>query len=149
MVHRFEPADKAARLGPHILQLRGLLALGLGQCGLCANGGCGHLSVSRYDNRSCRSDPDIWFGGMRQPGLMACAFMIQPPRLPMVFGNSPAAIVFRLAMWVKSGPTRDPAGVPRMVWHITHACVRNTCWPCALCGVLGGTELCACWSSHC
>ena len=35
-----------------------------------------------------------------------------------VIGSVPAAIVRRLATWVRSGPTRPPAGVPRTVWHI-------------------------------
>src|SRR6266498_3756352 len=71
--------------------------------------------------------------------------MIQPPRLPVVFGTVPAPMAIRLPKWVRSGPrtavngwfcpntNSDPSrrawDTPRMVWHATHAEDRNTWRP--------------------
>ena len=55
---------------------------------------------------------------MSAPGLIACGFAIQRSRLAASLGSTPAAMVERLARWVRSGAVRPNwAGVPRTVWH--------------------------------
>src|SRR5689334_5890070 len=76
-----------------------------------------HCKVSRYSSRGSNSSGftlivAIWF-----PGLMFCGSTIQPPKLPLVFGSVPAAIVNRLARCVRSGATCPLAMVPLMLWQ--------------------------------
>ena len=46
-----------------------------------------------------------------------------------MFGSVPAASVRRLAKWVRSGPARPPASVPRIVWQSAQPRVMKTCSP--------------------
>ena len=54
-----------------------------------------------------------------------------------MFGSVPAAIVRRLARWVRSGPIRLPAGVPAMAWHMTQDEARKTSCPRRAAGSVG------------
>ena len=65
----------------------------------------------------------------------------QPARLDFVPGLSTGQQPSR------SGPKREPASVPRIVWHIRQACVRNTSRPrtaSALDGSEAGFSCCCC-----
>src|SRR4051812_50146480 len=60
---------------------------------------------------------------------MRCGSRIQPARFPRLLGSAPAAMVCRLARWVRSGPTVPLAGVPRTLWHKPHDPVERTVCP--------------------
>ena len=74
---------------------------------------------SRREDRSRPAAIDTI--GMLTPGLMPCGSTIQAAMLPRLIGSVALAIDWRLPKCVRSGPTREPADVPRMVWHMTHA----------------------------
>ena len=78
------------------------------------------LQVGRQRLRGRRGSS--WFGGILRARLDAPAGRRSSrPGCRACCGSVPAASVRRLPRWVRSGPTRAPAGVPRMAWHITHA----------------------------
>src|SRR5438270_9780683 len=107
-----------------------------------------HFSVSRYLSKAFSSSGFKGLGGILLPGLIDCESEIHPARLPRLLGKVPAAIVWRLAMCVRSGPSFPPAPLPRTVWHITQGWERNTCSPCLDTRSDGGGGVLTCCASH-
>ena len=73
--------------------------------------------------------PSVGTIGMLLPGLIVCGSAIQAASDPRVVGSSPAAMVRRLATWVRSGPSVPAAGVPRTVWQAAQALAVKNCAP--------------------
>src|SRR3954467_9982726 len=71
-------------------------------------------------------------GGARTillPGLNFCVSLIQAAIFSAVLSSTPAAMVFRLPTWVRSGPIVPRALVPLIVWQATQAFDWNGCAP--------------------
>src|SRR6185312_15606134 len=59
--------------------------------------------------------------GILTPGFISLAFLTQRARCCASSGYKPAAIVVRLARWVRFGPTVPSiVGTPRIVWQAMH-----------------------------
>ena len=80
--------------------------------------------------------PGHWIRRHAAAGLDCLRIEIQPPEFPRCWAACRQRCG-RLARCVRSGPTSRTGPVPRMVWHITQAWVRNTSCPCATCGFVG------------
>src|SRR2546421_6041251 len=85
---------------------------------------------------------DNEIGGMRLPGLMLWALLIQPARFPVVLGTVAAPIVVRLPNVVRSGPIVPWAWVARTVWQPAHASRVMTSSPRAAASSSGGDGAC-------
>ncbi|MND97593.1 hypothetical protein D3C80_899150 [compost metagenome] len=81
---------------------------------------------------------------MRLPGLMPWLSAIQPAIVPWLLGRMPAPSVCRDPTWVRSGPARPLASVPRIVWHAPQPEAVNTTAP----GKVDAAAGAACFRRH-